>query len=88
MLIASADRDASCLKRIARHGDRVMRHFQAVMVRVKDLNQGHQRQLLALERAHFRVESLASEIGTWRPMDDVSPMRTIADLLNQQRSRR
>lgn len=88
MVMASADRDAACLKRIARHGDRVMQRFQAVMARVKDLHQGHHRQLLALERARFRIESLASEIGTWRLMDDASPMRIVADLLKQQRSHR
>jgi hypothetical protein len=88
MLMASANPDAACLRRIARRGDRVMRRFQAVMARVNDLHRGHHRQLLALERARFRIESLASEIGTWRLMDEAPPMRIVADLLKQQRSHR
>lgn len=72
VVMASADRDVACLKRIARHGDRVMRRFQVVIARVRDLHPGHHRQLLALERARFRIESLASATETWRLTDDAS----------------
>lgn len=86
--VASADPEAACLKRIARRGDRVMQRYQAVMARVGDLHQGHHRQLLALERARFRIESLAGEAETRRSPDYVYPVPKIADLSNPERSHR
>lgn len=88
MTMTSVDRDAACLKHLARHGDRAMQRFQAVIARVKDLHPRLQQQLLALERAHFRIESLAKDIETWPATDDAYPARIVADLLKQQRSLR
>jgi len=88
MTMASVDRDAACLKHLARHGDLAMQRFQAVIARVKDLHPRLQHQLLALERAHFRIESLAKDIETWPATDDAYPARIVSDLLKQQRSHR
>lgn len=88
MVLASADRDIACLKRIARHGDRAMQGSQAVMARVRDLRQGHHRQLLTLERARFRIESLVDETGTWCLTNDTSPAHMVADALKQERFHR
>lgn len=61
MAIGSTDRETACLKRIARHEDRVTQRFQAVIAQVKDLPQALHYQLIVLERARFQIELLIRE---------------------------
>ena len=88
MTMVSVNRDATCLKRLARRGDRVMQRFQAVIARVKDLHPQLHHQLLVLERVRCRIESLAQETEAWPPTDDAYPARLVADLLKQERPHR
>lgn len=85
--MAGAGREAACLKRIARHEDRVTQRFQLVMARVRDLHPNLQRQLLTLERTGFRIELLAREQQTASQEAPYTAMVT-ANLTARDRSRR
>lgn len=57
--IASTDCETACLKRVARHEDRVTQRFQATIAHVQDLHPRLHCQLLTLERIYPRIELLA-----------------------------
>ena len=58
MVFGSTDSERSCLERIVRHEDRLAQEFQTVMAQAGDLHRNLHDQLLALERASYRIESL------------------------------
>jgi hypothetical protein len=72
----STDIETGCLERIVRREERLAQEFEKVTARVSDLPRNLQEQLLALERAGSRIESLVRLMEASSP--NVSQQETTA----------
>lgn len=87
LALAGANSETSCLECIVRREDRVARQFQAAMAQVNDLHRNLHKQLLALERAGYRIESLMRLMEESSP-DASQPAAVVAHMSERRRLRR